>query len=339
MLFALALTHNLHAQKLKSSQDSIRVFYDKLFSVMKKEYLLKDEVNWLTTETKASQNLKEYQDFQTALKEVTPIFDDTKANHCRVYYKDTTFSGTPDGPTKKDFSDQWIKKYITKPDFEVKVLDNQFGYILMPGMSSKERTSENIHKQSQPMYDAIYEIKNAQKIKGWIIDLRFNTGGDCMPMLLALYDLLGDHDIWGVSDLNKKQKEKVKLLKGQYLSNGKVVSYINPKGALRDETKVALVINRATGSSGEITALAFKGRPNTIFIGESTNGKTTSNVIRDLSFGAYMTLTIGYDVDRNGIFYEQIVPDILVAKQDNFDDLLLDSNIHEAIKFMTTEHH
>ena len=36
---------------------------------------------------------------------------------------------------------------------------------------------------------------------------------------------------------------------------------------------------------------------------------------------AYMTLTSGLDCDRNGNYYEQIIPDIAIAKEDNFDDL------------------
>ena len=66
-------------------------------------------------------------------------------------------------------------------------------------------------------------------------------------------------------------------------------------------------------------------------------GRTTTNDKRLLPFGAYMALTIGYDCDRNGVFYDKIVPDILLSKQDNFDNLLLDKNIQEAIKFITKE--
>lgn len=336
ILFVLTLSfHTLNAQKIKSSQDSIRVFYDELFSVMKKGYLYKDKVNWSEIEPKVRVNLSQYTDFNSSLKEVTSIFDFAKANHSAIYYKNSKFNGTPDGPTKKDFSEQWLKKYSTKPQFEVTVLDDQFGYIVMPGMSFKDRSKENIHQQAQPMYDAIDKIKTSRNIKGWIIDLRLNTGGDCMPMLLALYDFLGDNNVWGMLDTHKKQQSIVKLTKGVYMDNSKKLSYINPKGELLDKTKVAIITNLATGSSGEVTALAFKGRENTVFIGEKTNGKTTSNMIVDLPFGAYMTLTIGYDCDRNGKFYESILPDIEILKQDNFDNLLLDPNILEAIQFIT----
>lgn len=96
---------------------------------------------------------------------------------------------------------------------------------------------------------------------------------------------------------------------------------------------MAIITNIATASSGEVTALAFKGRENTIFIGEDTNGATTANSVRPLPFGAYMALTVGYDSDRNGDFYEKIIPDVQIIKKDNFDNLLLDGNIQEGIKY------
>lgn len=335
IIVVLGLTYNSTAQKLKTSRDSIDVFYNKLFSVMKTGYLYKDSVNWLEIESKVRQNLNQYSDFKSSLKEVTDFFDFAKADHCKIYYNNAAFSGTNHGPTTKDFSDQWVKKFTKNPIFEAKVLDNEIGYILMPGMLLEDNSSKNIHNLSQPMYDAINKIKSTNNIKGWIIDLRFNTGGNCRPMLLALYDFLGDNNVWGYIDINGKQISKTNLKKGNYMDNSKKVSYIKPKGELLDKAKVAVITNIATGSSGEVTALAFKGRENTIFIGEKTNGKTTTNVNIDLPFGAYMTLTVGYDCDRNWKFHAQIIPDILISRQDNFDDLLLDKNIREAIKYIS----
>lgn len=336
IIFALAFTLNLNAQKLATSQDSIRVFYDRIFTVMKKGYLYKENVNWKEIEPKVRENLTHYSTFKSSLKEVATLFDFAKADHGKVYYNKASFSGNFPGPTIKDFTDQWVKKYATKPAFEVKILDNEIGYILMPGIMFEDSSSKNIHNIAQPMYDEINTIKSSKNIKGWIIDLRFNTGGNCEPMILALYDFLGNNDVWGVLDQNKKKMSSIKLSDGNYINNSKKSSYITAKGTLLDKTKVAVITNLATGSSGEVTALAFKERETTIFIGEKTNGKTTSNMIVDLPFKAYMTLTIGLDCDRNGNFYEQIVPDITVSKQDNFDDLLLDKNIQEGIKFIKT---
>ena len=97
---------------------------------------------------------------------------------------------------------------------------------------------------------------------------------------------------------------------------------------------MALITGIFTGSSGEVTALAFKGRPNTIFIGENTAGYTTGNVTWTLPFDTFIALTTGYDSDRNETYYPYISPDVVVSKQDNFDNLMADLNIQEGIKFI-----
>ena len=150
ILCILCFNSSLNAQKAKTSQDSIHVFYDKLFSVMENGYLYKDKVDWSKIQAEVNQNLAKYNNFQTSLKEVSTIFDFAKADHSRVYYKDASYAGNFSGPKAKDFSAQWQKKFATNPQFEVKVLDNQYGYILMPGMIFEDRSKKNIHKQSQP---------------------------------------------------------------------------------------------------------------------------------------------------------------------------------------------
>jgi hypothetical protein len=320
------------AQKNLSTNDSIGIFYNELVSTMKAEYLFKDKVNWVTIETELNEKLKSYRNFKNSLNEITFLFDQLNASHCAVHFEEDTFRDSNVGPSASDFSAQWVKKYESNPKFEVKMLDNQYGYILMPGiniLSDKES-----HKIAQPMYNQINELKNSKSIKGWIIDLRFNTGGAVPPMLLALYDLLGNNDVWGILDINKKRTDRIKLSKGKYLYNSKKSSYINPKGNLLDKERVAIITNIATGSSGEVTALAFKGRENTIFIGQETYGATTTNGVRKLPFGAYMALTVGYDCDRNGVFYPKIIPDVQIIGKDNFDNLHLDRNIQEGIKYI-----
>ncbi|MDN5478223.1 MAG: S41 family peptidase [Chryseobacterium sp.] len=334
LLGICSLSLQLNAQKAMTSQDSIKVFYDKLLPLLKSDYVYKKEVDWKTVSSETNQNLKKYNDFKSSLKETEVLFGKIKTTHCKVIYKDKVYGVTLKASTE-NLSQQWKDKYATKPGFEVKVLDGKVGYIMMPGIKSLDFSQENTHKTAQPMYDQIAEIKAKNKLQGWIIDLRLNTGGNSAPMLLALYDFLGDNDIWGTVDVNKKQKSKVRLEKGKYLDNSKKTSHINPSGELLDQAKVAVITGQLTASSGEVTALAFKGRPNTIFIGEKTFGMTTANVNVELPFSTVLILSVALDTDRNGIYYDPIIPDIAVSKQDNFNDLLADKNVQEAISFIS----
>ena len=334
-VFALFFIVSLatHAQQKPATTDSISVFYGKLFSTLKKEYLLKDKVDWKVVEAETYQNLLQYNDFKGALKEVAVLFNKIRATHCKIIYQDNEYS-IPVKLSKDNFSDQWRTKYASKPAFEAKVLDDKYGYILIPAIKFNDLSAKNVHKVAQPLYDKIAVLKTQNNINGWIIDLRFNSGGHIYPMLLALYDLLGDNLIWGTLNADKKQVSTVKLSDGKYMDNADKVSYIDPKGALLDKAKVAVIIGGLTASSGELTAIAFKGRKNTIFIGGETMGMTTSNFMRTLPYNATLVLSKAYDCDRNGIFYEHIVPDIAISKQDNFDDLMADKNIQEAVKFI-----
>ena len=277
-LIILSLSLNLSAQKSKTAQDSIKGFYDELFSTLKKNYLLKKTVNWPVVDAETRKNLIQYDNFEHSLKEITAVFDKVGATHCGVYYKQSKYAATGKKIAKEDYSQQWQKKYATKPVFEAKVLNEKYGYILIPKILFFDLSAANIHKIAQPLYDQIAALKSKNKLEGWIIDLRFNSGGNEAPMLLCLYDFLGDNELWGSLDVDKKQYSKSKLSRGKYLYNSETISYINPNGALLDQTKVAVITGITTASSGEITALAFKGRPHTIFIGESTYGATTGNV-------------------------------------------------------------
>lgn len=337
IFFILSLSLKLCAQEKMIPQDSIKVFYAELFSALKKNYLHRNTVNWQVAESETIQSLKQYATFENSLSEVKILFDKIGATHCNIYYKENKYAATGKKIPEEDYSKQWKNKYNSKPVFEIKVLNERFGYILMPKMIFFDISPQSIHKIAQPLYDQIANLKTNNKIEGWILDLRMNTGGNSWPMLLALYDLLGDNSIGGSLNANKKMTNKIKLVKGKYYDNGKQMSHIDAKGEMLDHAKVAVISGLFTASSGEVIALAFKGRQNTIFIGERTYGATTGNIYWPLPFDITMALTTTYDTDRNGNYFEQIIPDIVVSKQDNFDDLLLDKNIQEAIKFINNK--
>lgn len=334
LIFILSFTQNLSAQTATSSKDSINLFYDSLFKTLKSDYLYKDDVDWSQLENESKSNLNQYTNFKSSLAYSTVIFDKIKGTHCNLFYGDTAVTATYPMPTENDFSEQFLMKFSSNPSFEVKVIDDQYGYILIPGLNFEDVSPESIHNFAQPMYDQIADLKLKYDLKGWVVDLRFNVGGNSYPMLLALYDLLGDNVVAGGLDLNKKLSNKIRLDRGKYIDNEEVISYIKPKGKRMDHLKVAIITGIITASSGEIVAMSFKGRTNTLFIGEPTFGFTTGNEKKDLPFGAFMAITVAQDCDRNGNMYDKIQPDILVSKQDNFDDLSLDKNIQEAINWM-----
>ena len=142
---------------------------------------------------------------------------------------------------------------------------------------------------------------------GWIVDLRGNVGGSMWPMLAGIGPVLGEgdhlgeffmvrgHSVWFYHDgvAGERDGEQVDAYPGV---EGKAYH-------LTALPPVAVLIDRSTGSSGEAIAVAFRGRPQTRFFGEHTQGVSTVNYPFQLIDGATMWITIGVQADRTGKKY------------------------------------
>lgn len=332
-IFILSSCPYLRAQK--NSHDSIKIFYKQLFLNLQSTYLHKEEVDWETVRSQTESNLIKYSSFQSSLNEIRTLFDKIGADHCGIYYKNKHYSSSRK-PVSHLLNDEWKAKYASKPVYEVKTINHDIGYILMPKIIFFEVNEKNIRAAAQPIYDEISMLKSRKQLKGWIIDLRLNTGGNSTPMLLALYDFLGNGTIWHSSGLDHKIHNTIKLDKGCYYDNSKKQGSVKTVPPLLDRSKVAVLIGPATASAGEIVALGFKGRPDTIFIGEETYGATSGNIEAALPFGAVMALTTSIDTDRSGNYYAKISPDVTIVMGDNFGDLLQDKKIEKAISHINS---
>lgn len=328
LLVVAIFTCSLVQAQALSTRDSVQTFYDSLFSLMRTKYLYRDSVDWNRVEADVRSQLDTAATFEASLGALTSYFDAAKADHCTVYYNDESYAATGPDLSSDDFSEQWMAKYSTEPAFEAKVIGGgEIGYILLPGMMYEDTSAANVSALAQLMYDQIAALKQRPEIKRWIIDLRFNPGGNIPPMLLALYDFLGDTDVWGMLDLEGQRTATYRLYHGKYGDGSHVEGSITPFGKTLTTAPVTLLTSIITASSGEIVVLAFKGRPDVLVVGEPSMGRTTTNDLRSLPFGIDFVLTLAIDCDRNGKTYSRIEPDVLVKKGDNFDDLMLDEKV------------
>ena len=83
---------------------------------------------------------------------------------------------------------------------------------------------------------------------------------------------------------------------------------------------IAVLIGPRTVSSGEMTAVAFRGRPNTRFFGQPTGAYTTANTTVDLEDGALMAITSAFIEDRNGVAFTGAVPPDETVPLDDADE-------------------
>ena len=213
----------------------------------------------------------------------------------------------------KDYKKRLSASPVEKINAIESNLENQIGYIKIPGFLGNNSLCTAFAVRLQ---QTIKEIDN-NNLKGWIIDLRNNTGGNMWPMLLGIGPIIGDGTA-GYFVNDKKEFMAWGYSHGKTFSGGSInLDTICDYQLKNINKKIAVLINNKTASSGEAIAVAFKGLPKTRFFGDKTRGLTTGNSSIVLSDSSMIFLMTVVYADRDSTVYGiPIIPDELVQTND-----------------------
>lgn len=167
-------------------------------------------------------------------------------------------------------------------------------------------TAEAGRKYAKVAEDFIHE--NRDKIKGVVLDLRGNTGGDMGPMATAVSSLLPDGELMYY---HYRSYDVPVTLKDGVISNaGTGGKSLYPDEKLK--VPVAILTDGMTASSGEALSLCFRGLENVKTFGAPTAGYTSVNMLYSLYDGAQLYLTVAFDKARTGEIFKEtsIEPDV-----------------------------
>lgn len=182
-------------------------------------------------------------------------------------------------------------------------LDGDIAIIKLPDFLG---TAEAGQKYAKVAEDFIHE--NRYKIKGVVLDLRGNTGGDMGPMATAVSSLLPDGEL--VYYHYRSYDVPVTLKNGVVSNAGTGGKSLYPDEKLN--VPVAILTDDMTASSGEALTLCFRGLENTRTFGAPTAGYTSVNMLYNMYDGAQMYLTVAFDKARTGEIFKEtpIEPDV-----------------------------
>lgn len=184
-------------------------------------------------------------------------------------------------------------------------LDGDIAIIKLPDFLG---TAEAGQKYAKVAEDFIHE--NRDKIKGVVLDLRGNTGGDMGPMATAVSSLLPDGEL--VYYHYRSYDIPVTLKNGVVSNAGTGGKSLYPDEKLN--VPVAILTDDMTASSGEALTLCFRGLERTRTFGAPTAGYTSVNMLYNMYDGAQMYLTVAFDKARTGEIFKEtsIEPDVAI---------------------------
>ncbi|MEM6720745.1 MAG: S41 family peptidase [Bacteroidota bacterium] len=189
---------------------------------------------------------------------------------------------------------------------EYLLIDSEIGYLNIPSFIGN---NEAACRFSYTIIEKVKLLDNVG-VKHWIIDLRNNDGGNMWPMLLGLSPLF-DSEIAGYF-MHRKYMLSWQIKNGSVLQEDQIIMYNSEPYYLKNNrSKIAILVNTKTCSSGEAVAISFTGMENVKLIGTKTCGLTTGNSVFKLDDRSVFGLTTSIFADRNKTRYgKAIIPDI-----------------------------
>lgn len=310
------------------TNDGIKTFIDKSFDLIESNSINARNIDsiksWLYAE---SEKL-------TSIDDVVPLYEEVfkqlNDHHGNLKYKGKTYGWHV--PLK--IENTYIKNRLQNEKSAVSaVLNGEFGYIRIPG--NNDFAFRKVDSIASDIVAHINKV-NSTEIKGWIIDLRFNTGGNMYPILLGLKDFIGDEVVFGGFRNSKDEPSgKWEITDSKMLIDGiELTQTSHVDTSISITTPLVILTSTYTASAGEMTAISLIGRPYTTIIGEPTANYTTAVQGFKINEYAGINLSTDYVVDRNNKVYKSsIVPDIEVIGGDDLDNMLKDEKINRALEF------
>ena len=197
---------------------------------------------------------------------------------------------------------------------ESKYLGSGIGLIRVPRCMTFDNIKDRDFANS--IRYQIKKIDTENEIIGWVIDLRNNGGGNMWPMIAGLNALMEDGIVGYFAGTTTRKEQKWKTENGKIINSRELIDTYKVK---KINNKIAVLINSMTGSSGEMTAIAFIGLPNVKLFGQPSAGYTTANSTLYLSDGTQLYLATSFVADRtHKIYRDKIIPDLIINTQSSF---------------------
>ena len=177
----------------------------------------------------------------------------------------------------------------------VELLENDIAFVKLPEFSG--------NKEEGVKYANIVLNAVPDAVKGVIIDLRGNRGGNMYPMIAAVHRFLPDDVILKFSSRQRPMS----------VNTAFVMRSVGIEQQPPIHCQVALLTDEWTASSGEAVLICFRGLENTRTFGTPTAGYCSCNQPFPLPGGSRLVLTTGEDIARTGEVFcdDPIEPDVL----------------------------
>ncbi|WP_038055509.1 S41 family peptidase [Thermodesulfobacterium hydrogeniphilum] len=191
-----------------------------------------------------------------------------------------------------------------------KILEPGYAYVRIT--SFQEKTPEELEK-------ALEKLESKEKIKGIVLDLRYNPGGLLSSAIDVADEFLDKGLIVSIKGKNKNSQMEFRAKP-------------NPPNE-KHHYPIVILINHGTASASEIVTGALKDNHRALVLGQKSFGKGRVQTVIPLEDGYAVKLTTAFYYTPNGVCIDKvgIKPDIEIPEME------LKIKSHEDVIMRTTD--
>ncbi len=289
-------------QRPEASSVEARSYLAEALSLLRAWHIHRDQVDWGRLEEAAYRLLSRAQTPADTHRVIRAVIQRLGEPHTLLWPATTSHASpvvTAAGPASGAVSDAGSDGNMTSA---------RVGRITLSALNTLGAEPEFAERYRQSLVEQVEDLR-ARGACGWIVDLRENGGGNMWPMINGLEALLGGGPFGAFGQASGPDNYWVRSQPAIRADAAGQPPLTGAPGALAEDP-VAVLLGPRTASSGEMTAVAFRGRPKTRFFGTPTAGLTTANAPFALSDNSWLLITTSRVHDGAGNLIEgPLVPD------------------------------
>ncbi|MBT8313626.1 MAG: hypothetical protein KJP26_04125 [Maribacter sp.] len=315
-----------------SAQNSeAKLTLDKIIEHAENSSLYRKNVDW-TALKKEMYVLAKNADSVTHLKPALDLMlKELNDTHGRVFHNNqflSYYSGEKKEHRKNIDWDVYTEIQSTQVyEFKATNIQDSIGYVRLVGLPMGDN-----QKMSADIQNAVCKvIENGAK--KWIIDLRFNGGGNMFPMVEGITNIIGEGIVGGTKGVTENESSVWQIKEGDFFYDEQNVAIEN-KCPIPEIQKVAVLTSVYTASSGEALAVILKNRPKTRFFGNKTMGMVTATDYNQIDSLTAMMISVSYYKDRESNLYNKFVDVDEIVEFEPKAETSKDKGISRAIEWL-----
>lgn len=309
--------------------DSLKTHIDSAFIIMQRS-LYSNRVNWETEKAAAYTAAASAKNKKELFPVIAAVYKKLDDHHgwFQQYGDKIRLPWKDDRQPTEAMKNLWAKG--------PKVFGTMLGdiaYVRIPAM--------NVYTQQQIDYCANWLADTVRALAaknptGWIIDLRINGGGHIIPMMSGIASFFEEGLVSYYLDKNNQPVANAVIRNKVYIQEDSLRANLlsSLPGLLKK--KVAVLIGRGTGSSGEGVAYNFMNRKRTKLFGENSAGvaNSTEGFLFDNEQAYFLLTTSKLGNKKKKPAPETLRPDVYINADYNFEMPANDSAVKAAMRWL-----